>query len=126
MKNFRVYLIGLLLLPVVVVGALFFIPGPDSSPLMNKERLGQTLGSFDLDWSLIEKVKQTYYRIGNKIKNVNEDNSLPEALKATLELNEHIEAPPETLFKWRDKKGNWHFSNQLPPDSIEFQIVKSE
>lgn len=126
MKNFRVYLIGLLLLPIVTVGALFYIPGPDGNPLMNMDQLRRNLGSFDLDWSLIEKVKQTYYKIKDKTQNVNKEDTLPVILKYTEELNEIIEPPPETLFKWRDKNGNWHFSNQLPPDGMEFKIVESE
>ena len=126
MKNFRVYLIVLLLVPVVAVGALFYIQGPGGNPLMNMGRLRQSLGSIDLDLSLIEKARQTYYTIRNKAKNVNVKESLPEALKNTQNFNEPLETPPETLYKWRDKGGNWHFSNQLPPDSVEFEIVKSE
>lgn len=126
MKNFRVYLIGLLLLPVVAVGALFYIPGPDGNSLMNMGQLRQSLGSIDLDLSLIEKAKQTYYTIRDKAKNVNVKDSPPEALKKTQNFNESLKAPPETLYKWRDKSGNWHFSNQLPPDSVEFEMVESE
>jgi hypothetical protein len=43
--------------------------------------------------------------------------------KKTKTFDPSFEAPAETLFKWRDKDGNWHFSNQLPPDSVTFEIV---
>jgi len=125
MKNFRVFIIGLLLLPVVAVGALFYIQGPDGNPLMNMGKLKQSFESIDLDWSLIEQTKQAYYKIRNKAKNVNLKNSLPEALKKAPKTQEPVEADPETLYKWRDKSGNLHFSNQLPPNSVEFEIVES-
>jgi len=126
MKNFRVYLIVLLLIPVVAVGALFYIQGPDGNPLMNMGQLKQSLGSIDLDFSLVEKARKTYYTIRDKAKSVNVKDSLPEVLKNAPKPKEPLETPPETLYKWRDKSGDWHFSNQLPPDSVEFEIVKSE
>jgi hypothetical protein len=43
--------------------------------------------------------------------------------KRTEVFDPSFEPPPETLFKWRDKEGNWHFSNQVPPESVAFEVV---
>ncbi len=124
MRNFRAYVTGLLLIPVVAVGALFIIPGPDGNPLMNMGRLRQSLGSVELSRPLIEKAKRTYYSIKYKIKKINVTDTLPEKAKNVQKSNEMPEAPSETLYKWYDKRGNLHFSNQKPPDSVEFEIVE--
>lgn len=120
MKKIRVYLIGLLLLPFVAVGVLFCIPGPDGNPLMNMEKLKRSLGSVDLDCSLLEDARRSYYKIRDKVKAVNVKDVLPEASKDDRKNDAPLETVPETLYKWRDENGNWHFSNQLPPDSVEF------
>jgi hypothetical protein len=126
MKNFRAFFIGLLLIPVVAVGALFYIQGPDGNPLMNMGKLRQSLGSVDLDWSLIEKARQAYYTIRDNVKNVKAETPPHEALNNARKPHDSLDTPPETLYKWRDKDGNWHFSDQRPQDSVEFEIIESD
>ena len=126
MKNFRSYVIGLLLLPVFAVGGLFIIPGPDGMPLMNMKKLKQSIGTVDLDFSLIQKAKQTYYRIKDNLKTVEAKVPHSEVAKETPKFKEPTDAPPETIYKWRDKLGNLHYSNRLPPGSVDFEIVESE
>lgn len=126
MRNFRAYIIGLLFLPIVAVGALFFIPGPDGNPLMNMAKLRQHLGSVELDLSLFEKAKDDFHTITEKAKNATSKTCPPEAPEDTQESTQPSEAPPETVFTWRDENGVLHFSNQRPEDGAEYEIVESE
>ena len=126
MKNFRSYIAGLLLLPVLAVIALFYIPGPDGRPLMNMAKLKQSLVTFGPDWSPVQKAGRTYDSIKRKLKNVTAKASRPGTSKNPEKNDRLPEAPRETLYKWRDKSGSWHFSNQPPPDGIEYETVARE
>jgi hypothetical protein len=119
MKNFRTYVIGLLLIPFAAVAALFYIPGTDGKPMMNMRRLRQSFGSVDLGHSLMEKVVGDVRTIRNKINGQRGKESEPEALTGGEKSNEPPEAPSETIYRWRDENGNLHFSDQPPPGGVE-------
>ncbi len=105
----------------IAVGALFYIPGPGGEPLMNLERLKRSLRG---EWSsLSRQAEQMRQKVQVKAEDTVEKVVQQVTSKNTESFDPSFEAPAETLFKWRDKDGNWHFSNQLPPDSVIFEIV---
>lgn len=120
MKRIYVYIIVLGLVPVAVIGALFFINGPNGEPLMNMERLRKT---FQGEWSLARKVKLIGQDAAEKADVISEKAREYLPSKDSVRFDTPIETPQETLFKWRGKDGKWHYSNQLPPDREEFEVV---
>jgi hypothetical protein len=127
MKKSRAYLIGLILLLVVAIMAPFFIPGPKGKPLMTFDRMLRIMGA---DFPIVrqaeqlrqkaqETAREVREKVGKKIKT-------EESETADAPIETHVQSPPETLYKWRDKSGTWHFTNRPPPDGVDYKVVKWE
>ncbi len=132
MKRSRATLVGLVLLLLLAVAAPFFIPGPNGKPLMSVDRLKRILSdqfpvAHEVD-RLQMKAKEAAVEIRKKLQ----ADDKPEKVAAPSEQPSEIpekaaapsEHPPETLYKWRDRKGTWHFTNRPPPEGVAYTVVK--
>jgi hypothetical protein len=128
MKKTRTTLIGLLLLLLLAVGAPFFIPGPNGKPLMSFDRVKRIMSeqfpvARHVD-RLNTKAKVKADEISQKLKPSKKPAKKPVKKPENVEVP--AEPPPETLYKWRDRNGTWHFTNRPPEQGVEYSIVKWE
>lgn len=120
MRRIGLILTVLVLTPVICVGALFFIPGPKGKPLLNMESLKASLVG---EGSMVQKVKEMRRTAGKQA------DAISRKARARLKpaepepFNAPFEAPDETLFKWQDENGQWHYSNQLPEGREDFEVI---
>ena len=118
MKKSRTYLIALAILLLLAVVAPFFIPGPTGKPLLSFERVKQILSD---QYPVARQVDRVRTKVQQKAEDISEK-SQPEEISQTIETPS--EQPPETLFKWRDKNGTWHFTNRPPPAGVDYTVIK--
>lgn len=128
MKKSRKYLIGLVFLLMLALAAPFFIPGPKGRPLMSLDRVKQILEeqfsvARQVD-DLRNKAKETAAEIKEHLRP--QPKSEPESKPKPQEIEVPAQQTPETLYKWRDKKGTWHFTNRPPPDGVAYTTVEWE
>jgi hypothetical protein len=124
MKKSRTYWIGLVLLLLLALAAPFFIRGPQGRPLMSFDRIKTIMGeqfpvARQVD-DLRNKAKETAAEIKEHLR------SQPKPEPKPQEVEVPTQHPPETLYKWRDKKGTLHFTNRPPPDGVEYTTVEWE
>jgi hypothetical protein len=118
MKRTRTILIGLVLLLLLAVAAPFFIPGPNGQPLMSFDRVKRILSE---QFPVARQVD----RLNTKAKvKAGEISQKLQAPKKPEKVETPAEQPPETLYKWRDGDGTWHFTNRPPPEGVEYTVVK--
>lgn len=121
MRRIGLILTVLVLTPVICVGALFFIPGPSGKALLDMETLKESLLGED---SMIQRVKDLGQSAGQQADAIKEKARNSMRSDEPKRFDAPIEAPEETLFKWRGEDGKWHYSNQLPPGKEDFEIVE--
>lgn len=123
MKKLCLFLLGLVLVVVVAVASPFIIPGPDGEPLMSWDRAKKVLGK---GWPQAQRVREIGYgakqkaqAITQKVRSHIKDQPTPEPEASSPET-------AETLYKWRDEKGAWHFTNQAPPEGVRYTLIQLE
>ena len=72
---------------------------------------------------LRRKAQETAREVSEKVGNQFETE---ESETADAPPETHAQSPPETLYKWRDKSGTWHFTNRPPPGGVDYKVVKWE
>ena len=120
MKRLRSFLIVLILIGILAIMAPFFIKGPDGRPMMTLDRLKgpENNKSDDIKLPSTEKVKEW----GRETKAKAEE--LYDKMRPEMKT-EKIQGPPtQTMYKWKDKDGIWHYTDKPPPEGIEYQVMK--
>ena len=96
-----------LFLPLLVLGFLLplVLPGPDGKPIMS-------LSDWVPDSSALGPVAVVVDRLRSKLPRIMSEG--PEVI-----------AEPEVLYKWRDERGVWHFTNDpaLAPQGVTAQAM---
>jgi hypothetical protein len=118
MKKSRITMISLMLLLLFAVAAPFFIPGPNGKPLMSFDRAKRI-------WSDQFPVARQVDKLRIKAKEkAGEITKEIKSRKKPKKVDVPSEKPPETLYKWRDQNGTWHFTNRPPPEGVEYTVVR--
>lgn len=118
MKKSRITMISLVLLLLLAVAAPFFIPGPNGKPLMSFDRVKRILND---QFPVARQVDQLRTKAKEKAVEITKEMQSHEKPK---QAETPSEKPPETLYKWRDQNGTWHFTNRPPPEGVEYTVVK--
>ncbi len=118
MKRSRTILIGFVVLLLLAMAAPFFIPGPNGRPLMSVDRVKQILSDQFPFARQVDRMQTKAKETANEISKKLRTREKPEKVAAPSER------PPETLYKWRDQNGTWHFTNRPPPEGVEYTVVK--
>ena len=126
MKKSRTYWIGLVLLLLLALAAPFFIPGPQGRPLMSLDRVKQILGEQFPVARKVDELRNKAEETATEIKEHLHAQPKPKPKPQEMEVPALQPQPPETLYKWRDKKGTWHFTNRPPPNGVKYTIVEWE
>ncbi len=116
MKRLRSFFIVLILLIIVAVAAPFFIKGPDGRPLMTLDRFKRT---HDINPPSTKQIKQWGRNTRRKAENVYN------RMRPELKTEEITGPPTETLYKWKDADGVWHYTDKPPPEGVDdYQTLK--
>lgn len=118
MKRSRMTMISLVLFLLLAVAAPFFIPGPNGKPLMSFDRVKRILSD---QFPVARKVDQLSIKAKEKAGEISKK---LQSQKKPKKDKVPSERPPETLYKWRDQNGTWHFTNRPPPEAVEYTVVK--
>ena len=118
MKKSRITMISLVLLLLLAVAAPFFIPGPTGKPLMSFDRVKRILSD---QFPVARQVDQVRTKAKEKVVEITKE---IKSQKKPKKVDVPSEKPPETLYKWRDQNGTWHFTNRPPPEGVEYTVVK--
>lgn len=123
MKKSRITMLSLVFLLLLAVAAPFFIPGPNGKPLMSFDRVKRILSD---QFSVARQVDQLRTKAKEKAREIAKEiqsREKPEKVEAP-KVETPSEKPPETLYKWRDQNGTWHFTNRPPPEGVAYTVVK--
>lgn len=118
MKKSRITMISLVLLLLLAVAAPFFIPGPNGKPLMSFDRVKRILND---QFPIARQVDQLRTKAKEKASEITKE---MQSRKKPEKVEAPSEKPPETLYKWRDQNGTWHFTNRPPPEGVQYTVVK--
>jgi hypothetical protein len=118
MNKTRTTLIGLVLLLLLAIAAPFFIPGPGGKPLMSFDRAKRILSE---QFPVASHLDRLNTKAKVKAGEIKEKLPLP---KQPQKVATPVEQPSETLYKWQDRNGTWHFTNRPPPQGVAYTIVK--
>jgi hypothetical protein len=118
MKRSRISLISLVFLLLLAVAAPFFIPGSNGKPLMSLDRAKRIISD---QFPVKRHVDQMSTKAKAKAGEIREK---LQTQKKPKRVETPSEQTPETLYKWRDQNGTWHFTNRPPPEGVEYTVVK--
>lgn len=118
MKKSRITMISLVLLLLLAVAAPFFIPGPNGKPLMSFDRVKRILSD---QFPVAHQVDQLRTKAKEKASEITKE---MKSQKKPEKVELPSQKPPETLYKWRDQNGTWHFTNRPPPEGVAYTVVK--
>jgi hypothetical protein len=109
--KFKMFLLSALLL-FIVVGMPMLLPGPDGKPLMKLSDWVPTASS-------LSTVPSQFSRFFGNLKNFVEEGA--QGLESLAGDSTSTESGK--LFKWKDKQGQWHFTDTPGVDAVsQFEI----
>ncbi|MGD9007403.1 MAG: DUF4124 domain-containing protein [Desulfobacteraceae bacterium] len=118
MKRSRMTLIGLVFLLLLAIAAPFFVPWPSGKPLMSFDRVKRILSDQYPVKRHVDQMSEKAKEKAGEIREKLQFQKKPEKVEAPSDQ------PPETLYKWRDQNGTWHFTNRPPPEGVDYTVVK--